>query len=44
MSNHLIHDLGGWQITLRVLFSLAVTALVAAGAYFTISWLAGLQP
>jgi hypothetical protein len=44
MSSHLIHDLSGWQITLRVSFSLAVTAFVGLGAYFTISWLAGLHP
>jgi len=44
MRNHLIHDLSGWQIALRIGFSLAVTGLVAIAAYFTISWLAGLHP
>ena len=44
MSDHLIHDLSAGQIALRVSFSLAVTAFVGVGAYFTISWLAGLHP
>jgi hypothetical protein len=44
MSNHLIHDLSGWQTTLRVSFSLAVMAFVGVGSYLTISWLAGLHP
>jgi heme/copper-type cytochrome/quinol oxidase subunit 4 len=34
---------GGWQMT-RVLFSVAMTAVVAVGAYLTISWLARLHP
>jgi hypothetical protein len=44
MSDHLIHDLSVGQIALRVLFSLAVTAFTGLGAYFAISWLAGLYP
>jgi hypothetical protein len=42
MSDHLIRDLSAGQIALRVLFALAVTASTGVGAYFTISWLAGL--
>jgi hypothetical protein len=44
MSRHVIHDLSTRQIALRVAFSLALTAVVIAGAYFTISWLAALRP
>jgi hypothetical protein len=44
VSNHLNPDLSVGQIFTRVLFSLAVTALVGIGAYFTIAWLAALHP
>jgi hypothetical protein len=43
MSNHLIPDLGRWQVTLRVLFSFAMTAVAAGSSYFAIRWLAGLH-
>jgi hypothetical protein len=44
MSDHPVPDLRGWQIALRVGFSLAVTCLVAVAAYFMVNWLAGLHP
>jgi hypothetical protein len=44
MSNHLIHDLSAVQVALRVVFSFAITGIVAAGAFFTISRLSGLHP
>jgi hypothetical protein len=43
VSNHLIPDLSAVRIAFRVVFSFAVTGLVAAGAYFTIGWLVGLH-
>jgi hypothetical protein len=44
MSDYLDRDLSAGQIALRVFFSLAVTAFIGIGAYFTIGWLAGLHP
>jgi hypothetical protein len=44
VSDHLNPDLSVGQIFTRVLFSLAVTALVGIGAYFAIAWLAALHP
>jgi hypothetical protein len=43
VSNHLIPDLSAVRIAVRVVFSFAVTGLVAAGAYFTIGWVVGLH-
>jgi hypothetical protein len=44
MSDHLNRDLSGGQIVARVVFSLALTAFVAIGAYFAITWMAALHP
>jgi hypothetical protein len=43
VSDHLNPILSGGQIFMRVLFSLAVTAIVGVGAYFAIAWLAALH-
>jgi hypothetical protein len=44
MSDHVKSNLGTGQVAMRVLFSLGITAAVAAAAYFSIRWLAGLRP
>jgi hypothetical protein len=44
MSDHLNPDLSAGQIAARIVFSLAVTAVVSIGAYSFITWLATLHP